>query len=193
MARRTFDGAIAKRILLGVAAGSAAVGIVAALLVFPGIGLVVKGLLSWYEDADYPDRSRMRKTFRDLRKARFIAMEDLPDGTTKVMLTERGKKKVLQYRFEDMAIMRPKAWDGRWRIIIFDIPKRYKREREVWREKLKALGFVQLQRSVWIFPFPCRDEIDFLCEYTRISPFVRHLEVHSFDGSDEYEKIFNLS
>ncbi|MBI4008672.1 transcriptional regulator PaaX, partial [Candidatus Roizmanbacteria bacterium] len=41
-------------------------------------------------------------------------------------------------------------WDGKWRIVIFDIPEVNKRIRQVLRETLKVLEFWPLQKSVWI-------------------------------------------
>ena len=54
--------------------------------------------------------------------------------------------------------------DGEWRIVIFDIPEKFKKAREALRMKLKELGFLELQKSVFIFPYECEDEINFIVE-----------------------------
>ncbi len=49
-----------------------------------------------------------------------------------------------------------------WRIVLFDIPEDAKIKREVLRGKLKELGFTMIQRSVWVIPYPCEDDINML-------------------------------
>lgn len=191
--RKKFDGATAKRILQFIAAAGAGVGVGLVFAALPGLGMVVKEFADWYEESDALTRFRIRKTFAQLQRERFISARELKDGRTQIVLARQGEKKVLQYRFADLTIPRPHQWNGSWHFIIFDIPTRYRRERELWRAKLKQLGFYKLQRSVWICPFPCRDEIDFITEYLRISPFVRILEVRGFNGEPEMRHIFSLS
>lgn len=41
-------------------------------------------------------------------------------------------------------------WDGKWRIVIFDIPEERRIIRNLFRRNLKKWGFKQLQKSVWI-------------------------------------------
>src|SRR3989338_8740607 len=56
-----------------------------------------------------------------------------------------------------------KQWDKKWRVVIFDIPREFNRERDVLRGKLKEFGFYMLQESVFIFPYPCENELEDLC------------------------------
>lgn len=45
-----------------------------------------------------------------------------------------------------------KPWDGKWRIVIFDIEEENKKSREYLRFKLNSLGFGKLQDSVYVSP-----------------------------------------
>jgi DNA-binding transcriptional regulator PaaX len=47
-----------------------------------------------------------------------------------------------------------KPWDGKWRLVIFDIPEKERRIRSLIRSKLRELGLAPIQRSVWISPLP---------------------------------------
>lgn len=185
-----FNNEIAREILLMTAKISVATALTATIIVMPGIGVVAKEFLDWYKNQSYRKRFEIRKTFKELRKARLINSKEMPDGSTKLTLSDMGKKKVLRFKFEDLKLNEPKKWNGKWHFIIFDFPKRFRRERELWRRKLKDLGFYQLQRSVWVHAFPCRDEINFMSEYLNLSPYVRLLEVSTFDGSGEVKNHF---
>lgn len=68
-------------------------------------------------------------------------------------LTKEGKKKVHSLKLEDTSSLSP-AWDGKWRIILLDLPESRKDERESFRYLLKKAGFLCLKNSVWISPFP---------------------------------------
>ena len=91
-----------------------------------------------------------------------------------------------------MEIKKPAKWDGEWRIVIFDIPERFKKAREALRLKLKELGFRELQKSVFIFPYECEDEINFIVEVFLIRPFVRFIRVKSFTNEEQLKIKFNL-
>ena len=82
-----------------------------------------------------------------------------------IMLTKEGRKRAGKYRIDDIFIPRPKKWDKKWRVVIFDIPTSSNFVRNVFRKKLKEFGFQQIQMSVWVYPFPCKEEIDLLREF----------------------------
>lgn len=88
-------------------------------------------------------------------------------------LQRSGREKIKKVIFDEMILEKVKKWDKRWRLLIFDIPESKKGARDTLREKLQDLGFYQCQKSVWIHPFPCLEEIEFLKEHLNIKPFVK--------------------
>ena len=96
---------------------------------------------------------------------------------TIMVLTEKGKKRKLKYEWEHMKIGRPEKWDGKWRLLMFDIPEKHKGIREGFREKLKKLGLIQFQKSVWIYPYQCENELDFVAEALGIGKYMQLLTV----------------
>ncbi|MEK7178530.1 MAG: hypothetical protein AAB721_02660 [Patescibacteria group bacterium] len=188
---RADKGDMAKKILL-TAAGIATVGVViGTLIILPGFGMVLKPFADWYKKQNRHKRYQIRKTFEQLRRKRLIEMIEI-NGEIKMVLNENGKKRVVKYELEDMTIPKPKNWDGKWRLIIFDIPEKFQRERRALRIKLDELGFYPLQKSVWLYPYECRDEIDFIVEFFKISPYIRIVEATGFDGDDFLKKEFKL-
>jgi phenylacetic acid degradation operon negative regulatory protein len=51
-----------------------------------------------------------------------------------------------------------RSWDGRWRIVLFDVPTQRNTQRERLRRYLRGKGFGCLQRSAWISPDPLVEE-----------------------------------
>ena len=108
-----------------------------------------------------------------------------------ISLTEKGRKKAGWLQIDSLKIKRPKKWDGKWRIVIFDIAQLKKLYREAFRGKLKELGFYPLQKSVWIHPFNCSDEIELLKYFFGLSEKEIRLIVAEDIGQDDWlKKIF---
>lgn len=117
------------------------------------------------------DRTILRRIINEFKYERLIKFRERKDGLVEVVLTEKGEKKALTYNPEYFKINKPARWDGKWRIVIFDIPEKKKAAREALRRRLRELGFYQLQRSVWIFPYECGNEIDFITELFEIRSY----------------------
>jgi len=111
-------------------------------------------------------------------------------------LTEAGKKIVKKIQLENMRVQKQEKWDGKWRIIIFDIPegnkRRGKAKRDAMRLKMKAMGFYQLQKSVWAHAYPCEEEIRLLCEILKISPFVNIITAEKIYNDDVLRECFKV-
>lgn len=94
-------------------------------------------------------------------------------------ITEEGRKRLLPYMILQISLEPQKTWDRRWRIILFDIPEKQRVGRDVLRKKLQDLGFFQLQKSAFVFPYPCFDQIDMLLRALEIFPYVTFFETDS--------------
>ncbi len=119
-------------------------------------------------------KGRLSATIKRLERQKLISWSET-DGKLKLILTEDGKRKVLKYRLEELKIKKPKKWDGLFRVIIFDIPETKKVAREMLRKKLKELEFQHLQKSVFVSPYECRNEIDFLKNAYEVAPYVSYI------------------
>jgi DNA-binding transcriptional regulator PaaX len=108
-------------------------------------------------------------------------------------LTEKGKKMAGWLQIDALKIKRPKKWDGKWRLVIFDISQLKKFYRELFRGKLKELGFYPLQKSVWIHAFDCRDEIELLKDFFGLGDKEVRLILAEDIGNDKFfREIFRV-
>lgn len=105
------------------------------------------------EKAEKSSKMAISRSLRGLRDTGLI--EQTFSGQNEyARLTKDGKKKVYSLTLgEDTTIISP-AWDGKWRIVLLDLPEVRKDEREALRYLLKKAGFLCLKNSVWISPFP---------------------------------------
>jgi len=137
------------------------------------------------------DEKKLKQEIRNLYKSRLIEAKENPDGSFTYILTEKGKLKVLTYQFQEMRIKR-ENWDGKYRLVIFDIPEKLKKARDALRWKLKELGFYELQKSVFVFPYECKNEIDFVIEFFNLRRYVRYGVLEFIDNDLHLKKIFGL-
>ena len=89
-----------------------------------------------------------------------------------IELTKKGLHRVDRISNQRIILNRQERWDGKWRIVIYDIPKDKSVERDHLRRVLLRSGFLRIQESVYVFPFPCSDEIEQLSVESGIKDFV---------------------
>ena len=105
-----------------------------------------------------------------------------------ISLTKEGRKRAGILQIDQLKLKRPKQWDRKWRIVMFDIPQNKKISREALRGKLKELGFFMFQKSVWIYPFECRTEMELLQDFFGLSKNEMRLVIAEKIGDDSMLK-----
>ena len=75
---------------------------------------------------------------------------------------------------------------------MFDIPMRFTKGREALRYHLKDLGFYQFQKSAWVYPYPCEDEIIFIADFYKVGKYVEILTVDKALREEKIKKYFKL-
>jgi len=76
--------------------------------------------------------------------------------------------------------------------VVSDIPEELKKAREAVRHHLKRLGFYPLQKSVFVFPYECENELEFITEFYNIRRYVRYIIAEKIDNEFHLKKIFNI-
>lgn len=134
----------------------------------------------------------LRRAMKRLHKEKLVEINE-ENGQQVVKLTHRGKRKILKYSLDELEIKTPKSWDGKWRIVIYDVKAKKHNLRTSFRETLKKLGFIQLQESVFIIPYPCDEEIAFLREYYGVGNEVIYIIAHKLENETIYRDYFGLN
>ena len=131
----------------------AAVGVISTTLITPNALLMLKPFLKQYERQK---KYQTKKAISRLIAGGFLMMEKTSRGSF-VVLTKKGKNCVAQWELRGYKVKKPKKWDKKWRVVIFDIPEKRKQLRGEVRTILTGIGFVRLQDSVWIYPYNCEE------------------------------------
>lgn len=174
--------------------------LLSSLFLFPGAGAGIKYIYDEYKrlkrEKDFREwekfnLSRLRFLLRRLRRQKLIAVTE-KDGYSIVRLTKKGKVKVFKYKLEEIQLKKPVRWDGKWRLIIYDITQFKHRQQTAFRRMLKKLKFLRLQKSVYLTPYPCSEEVEFLREYFDVGEGVIYIIADKIENDSLYKKYFGL-
>ncbi|MFH0749875.1 MAG: hypothetical protein V1917_03100 [Candidatus Gottesmanbacteria bacterium] len=175
------------------------IGIAGALgltLLAPGIAPITKQIINSQTQKDQDSWKQynpyfLKRTIQRLHKQKMVEISE-HNGQQCIILTVNGKRKILKYALTEMAIEKPKTWDGQWRLIIYDIEDNHKKMRDLFRSQLKMLGFFQLQKSVWLYPYPCDEQISFLREYDGVGNEVMYIVTNILEDDTPYREYFGI-
>ena len=107
-----------------------------------------------------------------LKRKGYIKVKNLKSHNA-MILTRGGMEKAIMASFKLGEAQKRK--DGKWIMLIFDIPQNHRKERDLLRSILRNLGYKLFQQSVWVTPYNVADKTENL------------LQTHSLD---KYVKIF---
>lgn len=136
--------------------------------------------------------SYLRRTLRRLEQQKDVEVAE-EKGQSVIKLTSGGKRKILRYNIEGMSVPRPKQWDRQWRLVLYDVPVAKHSLGEMVRQALRTIGFYPIQKSVYLFPYPCFEQIEFLREYYGLGNSLQYMLVKEIEHDDAYKTYFALS
>lgn len=165
---------VAKQIIIAIGV----LGVVSAVMVAPGLAKAIPLLRKI-------NIARINQELKRLHKRGLVEIIKRKNDVTEVKLTKEGKRKLTRYQIDLLEIEKPRKWDGKWRVIIFDIPIRKNFARELLRRKMKHLGFYKLQASVFVHPYPCYEIVKFLRDYFGVPSEVEYLEVEKLESQNK--------
>ena len=138
------------------------------------------------------NRQSLERAINSLYTSHLVAEKHYKDGTTTLILNEKGKHRALTFNIDNMKIKKPAKWDGRWRIVMFDIPEKMRRLREAIRFHFREIGLIELQKSVLVSPYPCDSEIEFILEFYNARKHIRFVLAEKIDNEFHLKKKFGL-
>ncbi|MBI2327767.1 hypothetical protein HYU92_05620 [Candidatus Curtissbacteria bacterium] len=172
----------------------------AASIFFPGLPMAAKPIIEIVKESQYQKRQkewakfnpwRLKQIVKRLQQQKLVEIID-KNGIPAVKITKQGKQKILKYNLDEIELDKT-SWDGKWRIIIYDIFSKKRQERELFRKTLRHMEFFKLQRSVYLTPYPCRDQIEYLRQVLSIPSEVIIITVSGIENEIAYRQYFGLT
>ena len=149
----------------------------------------------FFKDASFRERKARARKLRELERRKLISFQHIKGGEVKITLTKQGKTFVRQYDLDTLTLTPQIPWDKQWRLVMYDIPHTQRKASNALRHKLKQMGLFPLQRSVWVSPYECLAELEFIYSVFNISidDTLCYLYTNKIPNEHKAKKFFNLT
>ena len=137
-------------------------------------------------------RSGMQKATTRLVRKGLIVYEETSRGK-RLRITPEGKHILARLVPLNQLPSRPKRWDKKWRLVIFDVPESKRAVRDKIRGLLTTVGFLRLQNSVWVYPHDCEELITLIKADLRVGKDVLYVIAASIENDVALQKYFELT
>ncbi len=126
-------------------------------------------------------RYDISRSVRRLIEAGYICTEK--DGGKLILtLTPKGKLQLTKIASGKIELTKQKRWDGKWRVIIYDIEEDRRGKRNILRDTLVHLGFTLMQKNVWVYLYPCEGLLAMIKADFKIGKEVLYMAVESLEN-----------
>lgn len=176
--------AFQKAMLMAVLAG-----VIVAIGAAPSPSLFLKYFRGYRKGARF---NYQAKTALGRLKAKGLITFEERNGKCYARVTEAGEQMLEFESMREKSAKKPKRWDGRWRVVLFDIPERRRGVRNRLRVFMQEYGFVRLQDSVWIYPYDCEDLIALAKANFRIGVDALYMIVEHLERDKHLREHFGL-
>lgn len=125
-----------------------------------GVALVAPKMTRLFKYLDRPTQNRKRINARvkqALARLQDKGLITIDNGS--VELAVAGTREIQKIIAREYQIVEPAFWDGKWRMLIFDIKEKQRKRRDELRLLIEGAGFIRLQQSAWVHPYPCDEFI----------------------------------
>lgn len=156
-----------------------------------GISAIAPNVLWAMKKMGLLTHKRQRESIEASRK-NLIKRGYLKINNEDIKITPKGKAYLAKHSFYKKS-KEIKKWDGKWRVLIFDIPEKLRFVRDEIRATLISIGFMRLQDSVWIYPYDCEDLITLLKADLEIGKDALYMIVDELEEDKIVKEYFNLN
>jgi DNA-binding transcriptional regulator PaaX len=115
------------------------------------------------------DGGEIKKALKRLTRSQYLRYTKKED---RYFLTSKGIRRVTEIRIRKK-IKKDKKTKCKYLVLIFDIPEKDKKSRDLFRRKLRELGFKMIQQSVWAIQKDILKEIKILINLYKVKDCVK--------------------
>jgi hypothetical protein len=127
-------------------------------------------------------KNNNKRTFSDivyyLKRKGYIKVKNL-EYKKAIILTKQGINRIFKASFK--IENKKKRQDGKWVMLIFDVPEKYKKSRNLLTSILRNLGYRMFEQSAWITPYDVSDKTEKLLQMYDLDKFVKIFLIEELD------------
>jgi len=149
-------------------------------------GHIIK-LLGWVPDNQ--NQYRTKRVLKSLEKRKLVKFW-FKNNKGKMELTAQGKIYFAGLKVKRIKLPIGKKWDSLWRIVTFDIPEKLKVNRKRFTRALNFAGMYNMEKSIFIYPYECKEQVFKIAELYEISKYVRYIVACSVEPDLRLGSVF---
>lgn len=138
----------------------------------------------FYQNREYEWRdSALGKWLQNLKQRGLIKIEK-KGNTESVIFTNKAKIKLIE------KIVTKRKADKLYRFISFDIPERLRSRRNRFRSIIKKIGFIQIQKSLWVIDRDVTDMVELASYDCKVEQYLAYIASSKSDIDGYIDKLF---
>lgn len=169
--------------------------VVGGCLVFPNLPIALGAIIGLIkEDKGYtvPEK-KIKRVIKHLIKRNILFIES-KGNEVYVHIKDNNSLSILRYSIKSLLDFKKKQkkWDSKWFLVFFDVPETERSKRDYLRKFLKQLGFYQYQKSVYMFPYDCENEIALIKQIVEGGKYMRYIVAEKIEDESQLKTFFHL-
>lgn len=139
------------------------------------------------------EEKKILRTLKNLEKREIISIIE-QNNEVYIQLIDNNHPSVIKYSLQFLLDFKKKdkKWDGKWFMVFFDVPEIQRNKRNYLRNLLTKVGFYRYQKSVYIFPFDCKEEINLIKKIVESAKYMKYIIAEQIEDEEEIKRFFNL-
>lgn len=139
-------------------------------------------------------KTKVKQSLKRLEKRQLLSIE-MYGKEAVVRIVDKGKTEVLRYSLKALLDLKKKnkKWDGKWFLVIFDVPEKERKKRDYLRRFLSTIGFFQYQKSVYVYPYECKKEIALIKQIVEGGHYMQYIVAQEIEDEEKVKRAFIFS
>jgi len=184
-------GEIGKIILATLGIGALLGGTILITPNFPIIMGTLMGLIEEVKGIKIP-KIKLKRALENLKKRHIIDLIR-KDNEVYVKVKDFWHIEIIKYSIVSLlSSKKGTKWQGKWFLVVFDVPEDERNKRYYLRRFLKEVGFYRYQQSVYVFPYECEKEVALIKKIVEGGKYLSYIVAEKIEYEDKLKTYFNL-
>ena len=169
--------------------------LIGGIMITPNFPIVMGSIISFIKEFKKKDISatKVKRVLKNLEKKEILSLSIKGDEIY-VQLKNWLTPSTVKYSLRGILELKRKRkrWNGKWFLVMFDVPEIQRNKRIYLRKFLKYIGFYGYQKSVYIFPYECEKEIGLLKQVVESAKYISYIVADKIENEQSTKTYFNL-
>ena len=162
----------------------------------PTLPLMIKAIieaLKEYKKIEVEEK-KVRRILKNFEEKEILSLAE-KDGDVYVRSLNKDNPALIKYSLKPILDFKQKnkKWTGKWYLVFFDVPEIQRNKRNYLRIFLKKLGFYPYQKSVYLFPYECEEEIKLIKKIVEGGKYMKYIVAEKIEDESEVKRFFQMT